>query len=425
MAKALAKMSQGLILLRVLAFAAMALAFISLPSRAELTPSEVDSDIDAVKELLDAEHVTEAVDWAHRIFKQRDSRNHRFLAEQFGGLFLMNHNFENAITYYELALKDPSSKMDVYSPFARYGYERIANLARAKGLEQLSSEAGNRAAAVKSFESRWRAGTVSDVEASAWLKPLRESTDLRLQSAYCSDLAKLRLTQKRNAEAVELAERAFDLERKYFTDRTPSPESARRLVDECWYLGDLMMKGGGRKKSVPVFQQGHRLAKRYQVLETEALLSDPHRFRVAIAEAEGVSCEDAFNSRFNSALDELTLYGPYDYIKLARASDLYVESIHEEAAYFANRNRLDLAVKVYEREIPIMLSRIPETDPYRGTVFANYHRLVKTAQIPDPSNKSVPVCNTCRINLNVVPDYPQVIRFGKHNWRCRSCNGTF
>lgn len=420
------QLRQLVALLRVLAFAAIGLAFVFLPARAEITPSEVDSDIDAVKEVLDAGHVTEAAELAHRVIKQRNSRNHRFLAEEFGWLFLMNCKFDIASPFYEMALKEPSIKLDVYSPFARYGYERFAGFARTKGLEQLSFEASNRAAEIKSFEDRWRAGTVSDAEAIAWLSPLRESSDLRLQSAYCSDLAKLRLIQKRYVEAVDLAEQAFDAERKYFMHCTPSPESARRLVDECWNLGDLVMKSGGEKKAVPIFQQGHRLAKRYQILDSEATLSDPHRFRVAIAEAEGLSCEDAFKSRFDSALDELTLYGPYDYIKLARASDLYVQSIHEEAAFFANRNRPDLAVNVYEREIPIMLNRLPETDPYRGAAFANYHRLVMKAQIPDPSNKSIPVCNTCQNNRNVATDYPVFHRHcNAYNWRCRSCHNTF
>lgn len=388
-----------------------------------ITPSELDYDVDAVKGVLDSGQIAEAYALAHRTLKQCDKRLRRHFAEEFGGLFLLKLNLESAKTFFEIAIEEPSAKLDVYSPFARFWYERFGSFARKNGLIQLANQAENRAAEIKSFENRWRVGTVSDAEAKAWLNPLHESYDLRLQSAYYSDLAKLRLTQKRNKQAVAFARKALVVERKLFAANSPTQQTAGRLVDKCWSLGVLITKGGSRKDAIPVFRLGHNIAKRFPVMELSSTLLDPHRFRVALAEVEGTSLEEAFNSRFDSALDELTFKGPYDYLVLHRASDLYVECIEQEAEFFFHHNRHDLAVKVYEREIPIMLSKIPDPDPFRGAVFANYNFLLQKAKIHDPLNKSVPTCNTCGNNHNVVSDYPRGHRIiMMYHWRCEKCN---
>jgi tetratricopeptide (TPR) repeat protein len=399
----------------------LALAFV-LP--AAYSKSAVDSAIDAVRESLNSGHGSDAADLAHQLFKKSDKRSHRFLAEELGQEFLMKGDFENAKVFYEIALTEPS--LDLYCGSTKYGYEKVSDIARKKGLEKLANDASNRATEIKLFETRFRAGNVSDAEAKAWLRPLFESENLRSQSAGNFYLAKLRLTQKRNEEAVELAQKAIVAERKVFAATAPSQESARRLIMECSMLADIILKGKDKQKAVTVLQEGLDLAKKYPVEEQGASPSNPHHFRIAIAEAQGRSCDDVFKSRFDSALDELVIDGPYSSVLLNRLRDQYVECIKEEAAFFVTHNRPDLAVKIYEREIPNMLAKMPTPDPFRGAVFANYHAMVLKAQLDDPSNKSVPACNICQSNSNVVPDFPGgCVIYRMYHWRCGSCKRVF
>lgn len=400
-------------------------SFAALPEEC-ITPSELDYDVEAVKVLYYADNLTLASDIARRTTEQCDKKLRRHFAEEFGGMFLRYDTFEIAKAFYEIALQERLRPLDVYSPYAKSDYWLIARFARRKGMEEFAVLAENRAMEIQEFEERWKVGNVSDAETASWLRPLRESSDRILQSAYYSKLANLRLRQKRRNEAVALARKAFATERRLYDVTKPSDEAAKRMVDECWRLGEFIAEAGDNKGSVPVFRLGHRVAREFPVMKTYSNVLDPHCFRVALAQVKGVPLDEAFKSRFDSALDELIVKGPYDYLVLYRASDLYVDSIDREALFFTQRNRYDLAAKMYEREIPIMLSKIPDPDPFRGAVFASYHALFRNAQIQDPKSKSVPTCKTCGSNQNVVPDYPRGHRIiSMHHWRCSGCNSYF